>query len=48
LKRVLFPPEEGSVVFLCGPPGLVQKAAMPALKGMSAPVVSCCAGFVSE
>lgn len=42
LKRVLFPPEKGSVVFLCGPPGLVQKAALPALKGMAAPVVLLC------
>ena len=33
LKKVLFPPEEGSAVFLCGPPGLIQKAALPALKG---------------
>ncbi|KAL2260218.1 hypothetical protein VTK26DRAFT_5856 [Humicola hyalothermophila] len=32
LRRVLFPPGEGSAVFLCGPPGLVQKAALPALK----------------
>ncbi|KAK3293119.1 uncharacterized protein B0H64DRAFT_206199 [Chaetomium fimeti] len=32
LKKVLFPPGEGSAVFLCGPPGLVRKAAMPALK----------------
>jgi nitrate reductase (NAD(P)H) len=40
LRRVLFPPEEGSVVSLCGPPGLVQKAALPALKG----TCSCCSG----
>ncbi len=33
LKRGLFPPGEGSVVFLCGPPGLVQHVAVPALKG---------------
>ena len=34
IKKNLFPPEEGSVVFLCGPPGMIQKAALPALKGM--------------
>ncbi|EAQ83661.1 hypothetical protein CHGG_10065 [Chaetomium globosum CBS 148.51] len=32
LKKVLFPPEEGSAVFLCGPPGLVRMVALPALK----------------
>ncbi|KAI5368020.1 putative oxidoreductase, molybdopterin-binding domain, oxidoreductase FAD/NAD(P)-binding protein [Septoria linicola] len=32
LKESLFKPEEGSVVFLCGPPGMIQKAALPALK----------------
>lgn len=32
LKEALFPPGEGSVVFLCGPPGMIQKAALPALK----------------
>ncbi|KAK4131293.1 hypothetical protein BT67DRAFT_427849 [Trichocladium antarcticum] len=32
LRRVLFPPGEGNVVFLCGPPGLVQGVALPALK----------------
>ncbi|KAH6847775.1 hypothetical protein B0I37DRAFT_151208 [Chaetomium sp. MPI-CAGE-AT-0009] len=32
LKKVLFPPAEGSVVFLCRPPGLVRMAALPALK----------------
>ena len=33
IKSVLFDPkEEGSVVFLCGPPGMIQKAALPALK----------------
>jgi nitrate reductase (NAD(P)H) len=37
LRRCLFPPEEGNAVFLCGPPGLVQKAALPALKGMLVP-----------
>lgn len=33
IKERLFPPEEDSVVFLCGPPGMIQKAALPALKG---------------
>ena len=33
LKKVLFPPGEGSAVFLCGPPGLVRMVALPALKG---------------
>ena len=28
------PDEENAAVFLCGPPGLIQKGAMPALKGM--------------
>ncbi|KAF2164012.1 hypothetical protein M409DRAFT_25783 [Zasmidium cellare ATCC 36951] len=32
IKEKLFPPEDGSVVFLCGPPGMIQKAALPALK----------------
>jgi nitrate reductase (NAD(P)H) len=36
IKQSLFPPDEAidsSVVFLCGPPGMIQKAALPALKG---------------
>lgn len=33
IKENLFPPEEGSAVFLCGPPAMIQKAALPALKG---------------
>jgi nitrate reductase (NAD(P)H) len=36
LRKCLFPPGEGSAVFLCGPPGMIQKAALPALRGMSA------------
>lgn len=32
LKEALFPPEKNAVVFLCGPPGLIQKAALPALR----------------
>ncbi|KAF2827904.1 hypothetical protein CC86DRAFT_465721 [Ophiobolus disseminans] len=32
LKDCLFEPAEGTGVFLCGPPGMVQKAALPALR----------------
>ncbi|KAF1816578.1 nitrate reductase [Eremomyces bilateralis CBS 781.70] len=32
LKGNLFKPEEGSVVFMCGPPAMIQKAVLPALK----------------
>jgi nitrate reductase (NAD(P)H) len=35
IKARLFAPEEESVVLLCGPPGMIQKAALPALKGES-------------
>jgi nitrate reductase (NAD(P)H) len=35
IKAKLFSPGEDSVVFLCGPPGMIQKAALPALKGQS-------------
>ncbi|KAF2124682.1 hypothetical protein P153DRAFT_301773 [Dothidotthia symphoricarpi CBS 119687] len=31
LKECLFEPGEGTGVFLCGPPGMIQKAALPAL-----------------
>ena len=34
IKERLFPSSKDSVVFLCGPPGMIQKAALPALKGM--------------
>jgi len=33
IKDNLFPPDEESAVFLCGPPGMVQNAALPALRG---------------
>ena len=33
IKKSLFPPGKDSVVFLCGPPAMIQKAALPALKG---------------
>ncbi|KAI5458057.1 hypothetical protein BGZ63DRAFT_466622 [Mariannaea sp. PMI_226] len=32
IKQSLFEPSEGSAVFLCGPPAMIQKAALPALK----------------
>ncbi|OAQ97561.1 hypothetical protein LLEC1_06394, partial [Akanthomyces lecanii] len=32
IRETLFPPDEDSVVFLCGPPAMIQKAALPALK----------------
>lgn len=35
IKNSLFAPGDDSVVFLCGPPAMIQKAAMPALKGTS-------------
>ena len=35
IRAKLFAPSKDSVVFLCGPPGMVQKAALPALKGQS-------------
>lgn len=33
IKKALFDPSEDSAVFLCGPPAMIQKAALPALKG---------------
>lgn len=33
IKERLFAPGEETVVLLCGPPGMIQKAALPALKG---------------
>jgi len=33
IKENLFEPKEGSAVFLCGPPAMIQKAALPALRG---------------
>ncbi|BGP04219.1 hypothetical protein JCM10049v2_000017 [Rhodotorula toruloides] len=32
LRDALFPPDKDSVVFLCGPPAMIQKAALPALR----------------
>lgn len=34
IRDTLFPPGEDSVAFMCGPPAMIQKAALPALKGM--------------
>lgn len=33
IKKNLFPPGKDSACFLCGPPAMIQKAALPALKG---------------
>lgn len=40
IRDNLFPPGEGSVCFLCGPPAMIQKAALPALKGRSRSISS--------
>lgn len=40
IKKSLFEPSKDNVVFLCGPPGMIQKAALPALKGMQFPLFS--------
>jgi nitrate reductase (NAD(P)H) len=37
LKEALFKPGKGSAVFLCGPPAMIQKAALPALRGIYTP-----------
>lgn len=34
VKKALFPPAEDSVALLCGPPAMIQKAALPALRGL--------------
>lgn len=34
MKQTLFPPSEDTVALLCGPPAMIQKAALPVLKGM--------------
>lgn len=33
IKQSLFPPAQNAVTFLCGPPAMIQKAALPALRG---------------
>lgn len=54
IKRALFEPAKDSVVFLCGPPAMIQKAAMPALRGKPSlgesrgatpAVIFCCRGI---
>lgn len=35
IREHAFAPTDGSVVLLCGPPAMIQKAALPALKGMT-------------
>lgn len=40
IKESLFEPSEKSAVFLCGPPAMIQKAALPALKGMFLSVIN--------
>lgn len=35
IKKNLFAPADDSIAFLCGPPGMIQKAALPALRGRS-------------
>lgn len=37
IQDSLFAPGEDSVAFMCGPPTMIQKAALPALKGKSVP-----------
>ena len=34
IQASLFPPGKGVVTFMCGPPAMITKAALPALKGM--------------
>lgn len=34
MEKNLFAPQDDNVVFLCGPPGMVQGAALPALRSM--------------
>lgn len=43
LREVLFEPGEGTATFLCGLPGMIQKAVLPALKGKSYSVFLLCA-----
>lgn len=45
IKEVGFAPEKGSVVFLCGPPAMIQKAALPALKEWGYVEEKNCFGF---
>ncbi|KAK5943376.1 hypothetical protein PMZ80_004383 [Knufia obscura] len=45
IKERLFAPEKDSVVLLCGPPGMIQKAALPALKDWGYTEDENCFGF---
>lgn len=45
IKERLFPPGDDAVVFLCGPPGMIQKAALPALKDWGYEEDKNCFGF---
>ena len=38
IKDSCFPPDDESAVFLCGPPAMIQKSALPALKGVFRPL----------
>ncbi len=45
IKRTAFPPSEGAATFLCGPPAMIQKAALPALKDWGFVEEENCFGF---
>ncbi|KAK5405207.1 hypothetical protein LTR06_008902 [Exophiala xenobiotica] len=45
IKHKLFEPGDKSVVFLCGPPAMIQKAALPALKDWGYEEDENCFGF---
>jgi len=45
IKEALFEPSEDSVVFLCGPPAMIQKAALPALTDWGYEEDKNCFGF---
>ena len=45
IREVGFPPAEGSVTFLCGPPAMIQKAALPALTDWGFVEEKDCFGF---
>ena len=45
IREVSFPPEDGSVALLCGPPAMIQKAALPALKDWGYVEEKNCFGF---
>lgn len=45
IKRMAFEPTEGAVTFLWGPPAMIQKAALPALKDWGFVEEENCFGF---